>query len=104
MYALMSYPSGSVLCCEEDIFTLLGINLQVVKRAGQMGNGGFADSHPPAGSKRSVRDRLGSDVDGIQFNNKRFVLSLLSCCFRELSCNKYTAYGTNLAGILICDN
>lgn len=36
----------------------------MVKRAGQMGNGGFADSHPPAGSKRSVRDRLGSDVDG----------------------------------------
>lgn len=49
----------------------LGRTGQVVKRAGQMGNGGFADSHPPAGSKRSVRDRLGSDVDGIQLNNKR---------------------------------
>lgn len=52
----------------------LGRTGQVVKRAGaagQGGNSGFSDSHPAVGSKRSVRDRLGSNVDGIQINNKR---------------------------------
>lgn len=53
-----------------------------------MGNSGFSDSRPAVGSKRSVRDRLGSNVDGIQLNNKRFVLSLslsalLLCCIDE---------------------
>ncbi|XP_058192911.1 uncharacterized protein LOC131310116 [Rhododendron vialii] len=52
----------------------LGRTGQVVKRAGaagQGGNSGFSDSHPAVGSKRSVRDRLGSNVEGIQLNNKR---------------------------------
>ncbi|KAF7125057.1 hypothetical protein RHSIM_Rhsim12G0125300 [Rhododendron simsii] len=55
----------------------LGRTGQVVKRAGaagQGGNSGFSDSHPAVGSKRSVRDRLGSNVDGIQLNNKRFTV------------------------------
>uniref|UniRef100_A0A5B7C6I1 Putative Sterile alpha motif domain-containing protein isoform 1 n=1 Tax=Davidia involucrata TaxID=16924 RepID=A0A5B7C6I1_DAVIN len=49
----------------------LGRGGQVVKRAGPGLDSGFSDSHPALGSKRSVRDRLGSDVHGAQLNNKR---------------------------------
>ncbi|KAE8724524.1 Sterile alpha motif domain-containing protein, putative isoform 2 [Hibiscus syriacus] len=54
----------------------LGRTGQVVKRAGPESSGDFSDSHPVSGSKRSVRDRLGSNVDGSllhgsQLNNKR---------------------------------
>ncbi|EOY00325.1 Sterile alpha motif domain-containing protein, putative isoform 1 [Theobroma cacao] len=54
----------------------LGRRGQVVKRAGPASDVDFSDSLPVAGSKRSVRDRLGSNVDGSllrgnQLNNKR---------------------------------
>ncbi|GMJ09718.1 hypothetical protein HRI_004641000 [Hibiscus trionum] len=56
----------------------LGRTGQVVKRAGPASGAGgdFSDSHPVSGSKRSVRDRLGGNVDGSllhgsQLNNKR---------------------------------
>ncbi|XP_041015383.1 uncharacterized protein LOC121258091 isoform X3 [Juglans microcarpa x Juglans regia] len=53
----------------------LGRSGQVIKRAGQVSNS-YADSLPAAGAKRSVRDRLGSNVDGSflngsVLNNKR---------------------------------
>lgn len=38
---------------------------------------GFSDSLPGTGSKRSVRDRLGSSLDSSQVDNKRCVH--LSC-------------------------
>ena len=52
------------------------IVLQVVKRSGQVSD---ADSLPVAGTKRPVRDRLGSNVDssvlhGNKLDNKRCVL------------------------------
>ncbi|XVF02364.1 hypothetical protein REPUB_Repub04eG0169100 [Reevesia pubescens] len=54
----------------------LGRSGQVVKRAGPASDVKFFDSHPVAGSKRSVRDRLGGDIDssllcGSQLNHKR---------------------------------
>ncbi|PSS28662.1 Ankyrin repeat and SAM domain-containing protein [Actinidia chinensis var. chinensis] len=49
----------------------LGGSGQVVKRGGAVANSGFSHSQAALGSKRSVRDRLGSDVDGIQLNSKR---------------------------------
>ncbi|KAE8661527.1 zinc finger protein 5-like [Hibiscus syriacus] len=54
----------------------LGRTGQVVKRAGHTSSGDFSDSHHVSGSKRSVRDRLGSNVDGSllqgsQLNNNR---------------------------------
>ncbi|XP_022776045.1 uncharacterized protein LOC111317838 [Durio zibethinus] len=54
----------------------LGRSGQVVKRAGPASDVDFPDSHPVAGSKRSVRDRLGGNIDsslllGSQLNNKR---------------------------------
>ncbi|KAA8533086.1 hypothetical protein F0562_033381 [Nyssa sinensis] len=49
----------------------LGRSGQVVKRAGPLLDSAFSDSHSGVGSKRSVRDRLGSDVQGTQLNNKR---------------------------------
>ncbi|CAL5419019.1 unnamed protein product [Camellia sinensis] len=49
----------------------LGRSGQVVKRAGPVVDSGFSEYHPGPGSKRSVRDRLGSDGDGIQLGNKR---------------------------------
>ncbi|CAL5349984.1 unnamed protein product [Camellia sinensis] len=49
----------------------LGRSGQVVKRAGPVVDSGFSEYHPGLGSKRSVRDRLGSDGDGIQLGNKR---------------------------------
>ncbi|KAL6983609.1 hypothetical protein U1Q18_016991 [Sarracenia purpurea var. burkii] len=50
----------------------LGRSGQVVKRAGPVVNSGFSDSQTAVGSKRSVRDRLGNDVDGtMSVNNKR---------------------------------
>ncbi|KAG6650911.1 hypothetical protein I3843_06G070600 [Carya illinoinensis] len=45
----------------------LGRSGQVIKRAGQVSNS-YADSLPAAGAKRSVRDRLGSNVDGSFLN------------------------------------
>ncbi|KAF7124050.1 hypothetical protein RHSIM_Rhsim12G0050600 [Rhododendron simsii] len=53
-------------------FTItLGRSGQVVKRAGAVLDRGFSDSRPAIGGKRSIRDRLGTDVDGFQLNNKR---------------------------------
>ncbi|XWS63611.1 hypothetical protein CRYUN_Cryun06bG0115400 [Craigia yunnanensis] len=54
----------------------LGRSGQVVKRAGPASDVDISDSHPVAGSKRSVRDRLGGNIDssllrGSQPNNKR---------------------------------
>ncbi|XP_057495015.1 uncharacterized protein LOC130780078 isoform X2 [Actinidia eriantha] len=49
----------------------LGGSGQVVKRGGAVANSGSSHSQAALGSKRSVRDRLGSDVDGIQLNSKR---------------------------------
>ncbi|KAK9276551.1 hypothetical protein L1049_006085 [Liquidambar formosana] len=54
----------------------LGRSGQVVKRAGPVSDVGFSDSQPAVGTKRSVRDRLGSDVDNSslhrsQLDNKR---------------------------------
>ncbi|XVE75114.1 hypothetical protein DITRI_Ditri12bG0071000 [Diplodiscus trichospermus] len=54
----------------------LGGSGQVVKRAGPASDVQCSDSHPVAGSKRSVRDRLGGTTDssllrGSQLNNKR---------------------------------
>ncbi|XWS68934.1 hypothetical protein CRYUN_Cryun04dG0135900 [Craigia yunnanensis] len=54
----------------------LGGSGQVVKRAGPASDVDFSDSHSVAGSKRSVRDRLGGNIDssllrGSQLNNKR---------------------------------
>ncbi|KAA8529519.1 hypothetical protein F0562_033682 [Nyssa sinensis] len=49
----------------------LGRGGQVVKRAGPVLDNAFSESHPSVGSKRSVRDRLGIDVDGTQLSNKR---------------------------------
>lgn len=55
------------------------IVIQVVKRAGQVSDVSYADSLPAAGTKRSVRDRIGSDVysslsNGSELHNKRCVL------------------------------
>ncbi|KAL5552965.1 hypothetical protein UlMin_040366 [Ulmus minor] len=41
----------------------LGRSGQVVRKAGSTSNVSFNDSLPPAGTKRSVRDRLGSNAD-----------------------------------------
>ncbi|XP_062159954.1 uncharacterized protein LOC133867239 isoform X2 [Alnus glutinosa] len=54
----------------------LGRGGQVVKRGGQVSDLSYADSLPVAGTKRSVRDRLGSNVDssvlhGNKLDNKR---------------------------------
>ncbi|KAI3467466.1 hypothetical protein Pfo_024129 [Paulownia fortunei] len=50
----------------------LGRTGQVVKRAGSALDSSFTDSHPVVGSKRSVRERLGNNVDSsAQVNNKR---------------------------------
>lgn len=51
----------------------LGRSGQVVKRAGHTVDGSFfPNSHPTVGSKRSVRDRLGSSSDSaVQSNSKR---------------------------------
>lgn len=38
-----------------------------------MSDVGFPDSLPAAGSKRSIRDRLGSNSDSSQVNHKRCV-------------------------------
>lgn len=53
----------------------LGRGGQVVKRP--VSDVGFSDSLPGTGSKRSVRDRLGSSLDSSQVDNKRCVH--LSC-------------------------
>lgn len=50
----------------------------MVKRAGPVSDGGFTDSMPVSGSKRTVRDRLGNDeystsLYGGHSNNKRCV-------------------------------
>ncbi|KAJ0037946.1 hypothetical protein Pint_23078 [Pistacia integerrima] len=49
----------------------LGRSGQVVKRSGLVSDVGFSDSLPAAGSKRSIRDRLGSNSDSSQVNHKR---------------------------------
>ncbi|CAI9775410.1 unnamed protein product [Fraxinus pennsylvanica] len=49
----------------------LGRDAQVVKRSGSTVDSSFADSQPAVGSKRSVRDRLGSNVDLSLQVNKR---------------------------------
>ncbi|PIN21282.1 hypothetical protein CDL12_06017 [Handroanthus impetiginosus] len=50
----------------------LGRTGQVVKRDGSALDSSFGDLHPVVGSKRSVRERLGSNVDSsVQLNNKR---------------------------------
>ncbi|XP_057484924.1 uncharacterized protein LOC130771327 [Actinidia eriantha] len=49
----------------------LGGTGQVVKRAGPVFDSGFSESQLAVGSKRSVRDRLGSGVDGFLLSNKR---------------------------------
>ncbi|KAI3733566.1 hypothetical protein L6452_13010 [Arctium lappa] len=49
----------------------LGRSGQVVKRAGAVLDGEVSGSVPAVGSKRSVRDRLGSSVDAVQLDNKR---------------------------------
>ncbi|CAK9182504.1 unnamed protein product [Ilex paraguariensis] len=50
----------------------LGRSGQVVKRAGPALDNSFSDSQPAVGSKRSVRDRLGNNVDSTtQINSKR---------------------------------
>jgi len=61
---------------------ILPIVVQVVKRGGQVSDLSYADSLPVAGTKRSVRDRLGSNVDssvlhGNKLDNKRCVLAFL---------------------------
>ena len=57
----------------------LSITLQVVKKAGPGTDVSVSDSWPVSGTKRSVRDRLGSSSDsdlfyGSQLNNKRYVV------------------------------
>lgn len=65
---------------------IVPIVIQVVKRGGQVSDLSYADSLPVAGTKRSVRDRLGSNVDssvlhGNKLDNKRCVLlSFFSFC------------------------
>ncbi|KAK4429886.1 hypothetical protein Salat_1289300 [Sesamum alatum] len=50
----------------------LGGTGQVVKKAGSALDSSFTDSHPLVGSKRSVRERLGNNVDSsTQVSNKR---------------------------------
>ncbi|KAK4836123.1 hypothetical protein QYF36_018840 [Acer negundo] len=49
----------------------LGRSGQVVKRAGHVSDVDFSDTPSGVGSKRSVRDRLGSSLDNSQVNNKR---------------------------------
>lgn len=49
----------------------LGRSGQVVKRAGAVLDREFSGPVPAVGSKRSVRDRLGSSVDAVQLDNKR---------------------------------
>ncbi|XVF44095.1 hypothetical protein PTKIN_Ptkin02bG0092900 [Pterospermum kingtungense] len=58
------------------VIITLGRSGQVVKRAGPASDVDYTDSHSVAGSKRSVRDRLGGNIDssllrGSQLNNKR---------------------------------
>ncbi|XP_015076633.1 uncharacterized protein LOC107020691 [Solanum pennellii] len=62
----MAEPSSS------RITITLGRSGQVVKKAGSVLDHPFPDSGPAVGSKRSVRDRLGSIADSTtEFNNKR---------------------------------
>ncbi|KAJ9554369.1 hypothetical protein OSB04_018414, partial [Centaurea solstitialis] len=49
----------------------LGRSGQVVKRSGAVLDSELIGSAPAVGSKRSVRDRLGGSVDGVQLDNKR---------------------------------
>ncbi|KVI05614.1 Sterile alpha motif domain-containing protein [Cynara cardunculus var. scolymus] len=49
----------------------LGRSGQVVKRAGAVLDSELSGPVPAVGSKRSVRDRLGSSVDAVQLDNKR---------------------------------
>lgn len=49
----------------------LGRSGQVVKRAGAVLDSEFSDPVTAVGSKRSVRDRLGSSVDALHFDSKR---------------------------------
>ncbi|KAJ4711187.1 Sterile alpha motif (SAM) domain-containing protein [Melia azedarach] len=49
----------------------LGRSGQVVKRTATVSDIDLSDSLPGTGSKRSVRDRLGSALDSSQVNNKR---------------------------------
>ncbi|KAH6756408.1 Sterile alpha motif domain-containing protein [Perilla frutescens var. hirtella] len=50
----------------------LGRSGQVVKRAGSSLGSSFSNEHPSVGSKRPVRERLGSNVDSsAEVNNKR---------------------------------
>ncbi|KAJ9709100.1 hypothetical protein PVL29_000864 [Vitis rotundifolia] len=53
----------------------LGSSGRVIKRAGPMMDGAFLESPPATGSKRSVKDRLGCNVDSLMhenpLNNKR---------------------------------
>lgn len=57
---------------------------QVVKRAVSGSDGSLSDSLPAAGTKRSVRDRLGGNVDGafshgsLHNSNKRYALLYFS--------------------------
>ncbi|XP_041012805.1 uncharacterized protein LOC121256199 [Juglans microcarpa x Juglans regia] len=60
----------------DRITITLGRSGQVVKRAGQVSDVSYADSLPAAGTKRSVRDRIGSNVhsslsNGSELYNKR---------------------------------
>lgn len=50
----------------------LGRTGQVVKRPGAVFDKEPSDPAPAVGSKRSVRDRLGTSVDAVQLHNKRF--------------------------------
>ncbi|CAA3001371.1 bicaudal C homolog 1-like [Olea europaea subsp. europaea] len=61
----MSNPSRS------HVSITLGRGAQLVKRSGLMVDSSFADSQPAVGSKRSIRDRLGSNVDLSLQVNKR---------------------------------
>ncbi|KAG2707404.1 hypothetical protein I3843_05G134500 [Carya illinoinensis] len=60
----------------DRITITLGRSGQVVKRGGQVSDVSYADSLPAAGTKRSVRDRIGSNVhsslsNGSELYNKR---------------------------------
>lgn len=69
---------------------IVPIVIQVVKRSGQVSDVSYADSLLAAGTKRSVRDRLGSNVDssvlqGNKLDNKRCILlSFFSFCCCDL--------------------
>jgi hypothetical protein len=86
----------------------LGRGGQVVKRSGQVSDVSYADSLLAAGTKRSVRDRLGSNVDssvlqGNKLDNKRQRgdISMRSLSSNGLNGSKFTMKQSHCISVVL---